>query len=410
MPTVERPRDRRQPRPGRRHRARRDDAGDDHAGCSSGAAATASTWSSGTATCCWPIRTSTTGRGAAIGVYFDGVNLHQAIIAGCHISYCKHAGIKVERSEVRNLQITGCDIEYNYDVDQPRLGRRLDRRPRGNRPRGHDRLEHDPGQGKPARGQRPDRRRRTATTPAGAGLWTITGNILQDQEINVWLRHCRGVAADRQLVRIRLRAVDRPGRLPAHRHRREHLRPQPRLHGRSVDGIRDRASAGINLAEPHPRRLPRAASPEEGEPSRSRDSSEVLILGCQVLDPAHRGIALNSVSRCRVSECTIVDRRDPRGISRGDPGARGQRGPPTRNNLVGRGSEAKPCLSSPGRPWRPRTSSSGVRERSFVGLRLRSGAGGESMAIGLSCTCGKPLSRRRIRLGRRPSARIAATC
>src|SRR5580692_6836537 len=33
------------------------------------------------------------GRGPAVGVYFDGVNLHQTIITGCHISYCKHAGI-----------------------------------------------------------------------------------------------------------------------------------------------------------------------------------------------------------------------------------------------------------------------------------------------------------------------------
>ena len=97
------------------------------------------------------------GRGPAIGVYFDGVNLHQAIICGCHISYCKHAGIKVARSEVRNLQITGCDIEYNHDTVEPRIGRRLDRRPRGDGPRGHDRLEHDPGQGQPARLERPHR-------------------------------------------------------------------------------------------------------------------------------------------------------------------------------------------------------------------------------------------------------------
>src|SRR5262249_60433210 len=59
------------------------------------------------------------GRGPSIGVYFDGVNLHQAIICGCHIAYCPHAGIKVARSEVRNLQITGCDIEYNHDTRNP---------------------------------------------------------------------------------------------------------------------------------------------------------------------------------------------------------------------------------------------------------------------------------------------------
>src|SRR5437763_1544665 len=40
-------------------------------------------------------------------------------IVGCHISYCPHAGIKIQRSEIRNLQITGCDIEYNHDPDHP---------------------------------------------------------------------------------------------------------------------------------------------------------------------------------------------------------------------------------------------------------------------------------------------------
>ena len=57
------------------------------------------------------------GRGSGVGVFFDGVNLHQTNIIGCHISYCPHAGIKIERSEIRNLQITGCDIEYNFDRD-----------------------------------------------------------------------------------------------------------------------------------------------------------------------------------------------------------------------------------------------------------------------------------------------------
>ncbi len=47
------------------------------------------------------------------GVFLDGVNLHQTIISGSHISYCRLGGIRIERSEVRNLQITGNDIEYN---------------------------------------------------------------------------------------------------------------------------------------------------------------------------------------------------------------------------------------------------------------------------------------------------------
>lgn len=48
-----------------------------------------------------------------VGIYFEKVNLHQAIIVGSHISYNMHGGIRIVDSEVRNLQITGNDIEYN---------------------------------------------------------------------------------------------------------------------------------------------------------------------------------------------------------------------------------------------------------------------------------------------------------
>ena len=38
-------------------------------------------------------------------------------------------------------------------------------------------------------------------------------------------------------------------------------------------------------------------------------SRDITISGCQVLDPRHRGIWLEDVTRCRVSNCTVVDRR-----------------------------------------------------------------------------------------------------
>ena len=48
-----------------------------------------------------------------VGVFLDGINLHQINITGSHISYNRLGGIRIEGSEVRNLQITGNDIEYN---------------------------------------------------------------------------------------------------------------------------------------------------------------------------------------------------------------------------------------------------------------------------------------------------------
>lgn len=50
---------------------------------------------------------------SGVGVYYDHVNLHQSNITGCHISYCRQGGIVNRGGDVRNIHITGCDIEGN---------------------------------------------------------------------------------------------------------------------------------------------------------------------------------------------------------------------------------------------------------------------------------------------------------
>jgi hypothetical protein len=52
---------------------------------------------------------------SGVGIFLDRVNLHQVIVQGSHISYCRQGGVKIAGGEVRNVQITGNDIEYNYD-------------------------------------------------------------------------------------------------------------------------------------------------------------------------------------------------------------------------------------------------------------------------------------------------------
>ncbi len=54
-----------------------------------------------------------------IGVYYDGVNLHQSNITGCHISYNDGGGIVSRAGDVRNIHITGCDIESNMSPRSP---------------------------------------------------------------------------------------------------------------------------------------------------------------------------------------------------------------------------------------------------------------------------------------------------
>jgi parallel beta-helix repeat protein len=55
---------------------------------------------------------------AGIGIYLDDVNLHQINIGTSHISYNRQGGIVVRDGNVRNLQVSGCDIEGNMPADE----------------------------------------------------------------------------------------------------------------------------------------------------------------------------------------------------------------------------------------------------------------------------------------------------
>lgn len=54
---------------------------------------------------------------SGIGLFLDDVNLHQININNSHISYNRAGGIVVHDGNVRNLHITGCDIEGNMPAD-----------------------------------------------------------------------------------------------------------------------------------------------------------------------------------------------------------------------------------------------------------------------------------------------------
>lgn len=48
-----------------------------------------------------------------VGIYLDNVNLHQINVSNSHISYNAQGGIVNRGGNVRNLHVTGCDIEGN---------------------------------------------------------------------------------------------------------------------------------------------------------------------------------------------------------------------------------------------------------------------------------------------------------
>jgi polygalacturonase len=136
-----------------------------------------------------------------VGVFLDHVNLHQAIIASSHVSYCSQGGIKVQGSEVRNLQITGNDIEYNYDTEAAASA---------------DVWIDSSADGSSVReGTIASNTIQARSSPGGAnvrlvgsgaqrnhkaGLFTISGNLIGSQEINVHLVACRGVVVTGNVI------------------------------------------------------------------------------------------------------------------------------------------------------------------------------------------------------------------
>ena len=131
-------------------------------------------------------------------MYLDGVNLHQINIASSHISYNRLGGIRLDQSEVRNLQITGNDIEYNnhksHEAEpEPTAEIYIDATAEGasvnevtiasntiqatGSPEGANiRIKETPDQSRPP------------------GLFAISGNIIGSQENNVHLTGCYGIS------------------------------------------------------------------------------------------------------------------------------------------------------------------------------------------------------------------------
>ena len=130
-----------------------------------------------------------------VGVFFDGLNLHQAIIVGSHISYCKRGGIKIIDSEIRNLHITGNDIEYNYDLEADASADVwIESTVKGSSVR-EATIASNTIQAKASPGGANIRLvGLNAEENHKVGMFAISGNLIGSQETNVHLVACRGVA------------------------------------------------------------------------------------------------------------------------------------------------------------------------------------------------------------------------
>jgi hypothetical protein len=239
-----------------------------------------------------------------VGVFLDRVNLHQVIIHGCHISYCKGGGIKVQGSEVRNLQIVGNDIEYNYD---PRAVASAD-------------VWVDVTEGSVREGAIVGNTIQARVSPGGAnlrlagpadvnkvGLWTISGNHISNQEVNVHLKNCRGVVLSGNslaLGRQRSILVEGSRHVVLGPHSLDH---NPDYKGATTDGIRLRGCDGCLLTGVLVEGSS-AGSRKEGGAIELFDCRETSVLGCSVFEPRFRGIYVADCRNTRIADCTVVDR------------------------------------------------------------------------------------------------------
>ncbi len=139
---------------------------------------------------------------SGIGVFYDNVNLHQSNIIGTHISYNHGGGVVSRGGNVRNVQIGTCDIEYNHDPKGPPAANvELDSRGGsiGEVTITGCTLQHTHTAADSANirivgaGNDTSLIRRGGKEHTQEGNVTIIGNVFSDVQVNVEIKHARGV-------------------------------------------------------------------------------------------------------------------------------------------------------------------------------------------------------------------------
>lgn len=141
------------------------------------------------------------------GIYLDNVNLHQTNISASHISYCGGGGVVVRGGEVRNVHISGCDIEANMAKPGPPTANILFDCADGSMAEAaitgctiqHTKDAPDSanirilGRGFMNRSVTSGGVRKTEKLPFNCGHVTIGDNVLSDVQTNIHLVGARGV-------------------------------------------------------------------------------------------------------------------------------------------------------------------------------------------------------------------------
>lgn len=139
---------------------------------------------------------------SGVGIFYDAVNLHQSNIIGCHISYNSGGGIVSRAGNVRNVHIGTCDIEGNHAAEGPPSANiELDSRGGsiGEVAVTGCTIQHTNKSPDSANiriigsGTDASLLRRAGREHTREGNVTISANVLSDVQVNVEVRHARGV-------------------------------------------------------------------------------------------------------------------------------------------------------------------------------------------------------------------------
>lgn len=244
---------------------------------------------------------------SGVGVFLDHVNLHQIIIHGSHISYCKGGGIKILASEIRNFQFTGNDIEYNYDLKADTSADILIDATEGSVREGT--IASNTIQAKPSPGGANIRFIGNPDTPNKVGVITITGNMISSQKVNVHLVRARGVVLSGNNVFVgheQAMLFEECRNISVGTHVIDH---NPDYLGDVTGGITLRKCTSVTLNGIQMEDI-RAGSDTEGGAIEVVDSESVNINSCRIFEPSYRGVYVSSSHNVTISDSTIADRRD----------------------------------------------------------------------------------------------------
>jgi hypothetical protein len=259
---------------------------------------------------------------SGVGIFFDHINTHQIIIASSHISYNKLSGIKILNGEIRNVQITGNDIEYNYDrhvkegapasaeiwieTTDPKATIR------------EGTIVSNTIQARYAPGGANIRFLGNAEENHKTGLFSITGNMIGSQETNIDLYSARGITISgnivysghqRNLRATKCRNIVVSGNTFDHNYG---YLPKQLATGITFDDCTDCTLTGSTIHDAYAgeHTVSTPAIIERKGLVELKNSKRITISACQILDPGLPGIHVENCDLINIQGCSILDSRE----------------------------------------------------------------------------------------------------